>query len=103
MAAIFVTEFVMLEGDASVKLGRTELQGLEYVRTRRDMLTSGMYMEAGVYKVSEEFLHALANSKGTVRLYLPASESEDQKIKATAGKFSKLEDYIAETKAALGL
>jgi len=102
MAVIFIDEFVFVEGDASIKIGKRELQNLEYVATRRDVVVGGM-MEAGVYKVNEEMLHQIANSDGGIRLYLAASESEDRVIKANASRFSDLEDYIAETKTVLGL
>ena len=103
MAVVFVKEFVFVEGDASIKIGKSELQTMEYVTTRRDIVYGAGMMEAAVFRVSEELLHKLANSDGTVRLYLPAAESKDREIKATASKFSKLDEYIAETKLALGL
>lgn len=103
MAVIFVKEFVFVEGEGRIEIGKKALQNMEYVTTRRDIVYGAGMMEAAVFRVSEELLHQLANSDGTVRIYLPATESKDRVIKATAGKFSELDEYIAETKEVLGL
>lgn len=102
MAVVFVDEFVFVEGDARIEIGKENTQNLEYVTTRRDVVPGGL-MEAGVFKVSEELLHDIANSDGGIRIYLPASEGEEQRIKANDSRFSDLEEYIAETKTVLGL
>lgn len=102
MAVIYVDEFVFVEGDARLEIGKNEPRTLEYVNTRRDVV-GGSMMEAGVFKISEEVLHEIANADGGIRIYLPALESEELRIKANDSRFSGLEDYIAETKAALGL
>lgn len=102
MAVVFIDEFIFLEGDGRIEIGKKEPQVLEYVTTRRDVVSRGM-MEAGVFRVDEELLHDIANSDGGIRIYMPASEGEEQKIKANDSRFSDLERYIAETKAALGI
>lgn len=102
MAVIFLKEFVFVEGDARIEVGKNEPRTLEYVQTRRDV-TGGQMMEAGVFKISEDLLHEIANADGGIRIYLSALESEERRIKANDSRFSGLDDYIVETKAALNL
>ncbi len=103
MAVVFVKDFVMVEGDASIRIGKGEIHNLEYVNTHRDITPGGMMMEAAIYRVSEELLQILGNSSGRIRFRLSASEAKDQEIKAMGGNFSELDEYIAETKATLGI
>ena len=102
MAVIYIDEFVLVEGDARIKIGKNEPRTLEYVKTSRDV-SGGKMVEAAVFLTSEDVLHEIANSSRAIRIYLPAAEAEDQVIKANDSRFDGLEDYIAETKAAVGL
>ena len=101
--AVFIEDFVMLEGDARVKIRGHDEQTLEYVSTTRDIAPEDLVMEAAVYKVSEELLLQLADASGKVRFYLPANEAEEQYIKVQSVQFKELVDFVAETKAAIGL
>lgn len=103
MIAVFLDEFAMIEGDATVKPGKgTEIQSIEHITTRRDMTPEGLMMEAPFYKVSEELLHDLGKAKGKVRFWLTASLLKDEEVEVAAGLFSDIEAYIAETKTVLG-
>ena len=101
--AIFVEEFVMLEGDARVKIRGHDEQTIEYVSTTRDVAPDDLVMEAAAYKVSEELLLQLADASGKVRFYVPALEAEELEIRVQSVQFRELVDYVAETKAAVGL
>jgi len=101
--AIYVEEFVMLEGDARVKIRGHEEQTIEYVSTTRDIAPDDLVMEAAVFKVSEELLLQLADASGKVKFYVPALEAEELEIRVQSVQFKELADYVAETKAAVGL
>lgn len=103
MVAAFVDDWVMIEGDARIKIGKGEVQTIKHLITHKDIVDGGGLMEAAVYAVSEDMLHEIADSSGSVRLWLPALESEERKVKVWSGRFSKLNEFIAETKSVLGL
>lgn len=103
MVVIFLDEFAMVEDDAKVKIGKGEKQNMKFVTTHRDITPEGLVMEAAVYQVSEELLHNLSNADGKVRFYLAASQAKEQQVPVVASRFSKLDEYVAETKSALGL
>lgn len=103
LIAVFLDEFVMIEGDATVKPGRGEIQSIEHVTTRRDMTPEGLLMEAPIYRVSEELLRELGNSRGKIRFWLAASESKDKEVEVAASLFSDIDEFIDETKAKLDI
>ena len=104
MIAVFLEEFAIIEGESTVKPGRgEELQTIAHVTTRRDMTYEGRMMEAPIYKVSEDLLHQLGKAKGKVRFYLAADSKKDIEIEVAASLFSDIEEYISETKTALGV
>jgi len=104
MIAVFLDEFAMIEGDATVQPGkRKEIQSIEYVTTHRDMTPEGLMMEAPIYKVSEKLLHELGEAKGKVRFWLAGSSSKDEEVEVAAGLFSDIDAYISETKTELGV
>jgi hypothetical protein len=104
MIAVFLKEFAMLEGEATVKPGRGEdAQAIEYVATRRDMTYEGLMMEAPIYKLSEDLLHQLGKAKGKVRFFLVGESKKEIEVEVAASLFSDIEDYIAETKTELGV
>ncbi len=104
MIVVFLDEFAMIEGDATVKPGKGgEIQSIEYVTIRRDMTPGGRLMEAPIYRVSEELLHELGKAKGKARFWLAASSSKDIEVEVAARLFSGIDEYIAETKAKLGV
>ncbi len=103
MIVVFMDEFAMLEGDATVQPGRGEdKQSLKYVITRRDMTPEGQMMEAPIYEVSEELLHKLGNARGKARFFLAGNAiTKDREVEVAASLFSDIEAYIAETKSEL--
>lgn len=103
MIAVFLDEFAMIEGDATVKPGKGEIQIIEHLTTQRDMTPAGLMMEAPIYQVSEELLRELGNAKGKVRFWLSASEAKDGEVEVevAASLFSDIDEYIAETKTEL--
>lgn len=105
MIVVFMDEFAMIEGNATVKPGRgEEIQSIEYVTTRRDMTWEGLMMEAPLFKVSEQLLHEFGNARGKVRFWLPGTAiKKDKEIEVAAGLFSDIEAYISETKTELGV
>ena len=103
MFAVFVEEFVLIEGDAKFQVDKGEIRTLKHVNTHRDLTTDGLLMEAPIYSIDEALLHEIKNSGGKVRFWLTATESKDIEIDVWTRKFSKLDEYIAETKATLGL
>lgn len=103
MIAVFLEEFAMIEGDATVRAGRGEIQSIKHVTTHRDMTPEGKMMEAPIYLVSEAQLREFGNSRGKIRFWLSASDSEDEEVKVAASLFSDIEAYIAETKTELSV
>lgn len=101
--ALYMEDFVMVEGDATFKVRGNELQTIEYVTTARDVAPDDLIVEAAVYKISEEQLLQLANAGGKVKFTVPAAEAKDQVVKVQAVQFKEIPEYIAETKAAVGL
>jgi len=103
MIVVFMDEFAMLEGDATVQPGKgKDKQSMKYVITRRDMTPEGLMMEAPIYKVSEELLHELGNARGKVRFFLAGTAiRKDKEVEVAAGLFSDIEAYIVETKSEL--
>ena len=93
----------MVEGDAKFKVRGHELQTIEYVTTARDVAPGDQVVEAAVYKISEEQLLQLADASGKVKFTVSAAEAKDQVIKVQSVLFKELPEYIAETKAAVGL
>ena len=104
MIVVFMDEFAMLEGDATVQPGKgKDKQSMKYVITRRDMTPEGLMMEAPIYKVSEKLLNELGEAKGKVRFWLAGSSSKDEEVEVAAGLFSDIDAYISETKTELGV
>ena len=105
MIAVFLDEFAMIEGDATVQPGkRKDIQSIEYVTTHRDMTPEGLMMEAPIYRVSEQLLHELGEAKGKVRFWLAGNSSKkDEEVEVAAGLFSDIDAYISETKTVLGV
>jgi hypothetical protein len=104
MIVVFMDEFAMIEGNATVKPGRgEEIQSIEYVTTRRDMTWQGLMMEAPLFKVSEQLLHDLGKANGKVRFWLSGSAiRKDKEVEVAAGLFSDIEAFITETRTELG-
>lgn len=102
MIAVFLDEFAMIEGEAIARTKKGEEHKLEYVTIRRDMLHTGKVMEAPIYLVSEELLHDLSSAKGKVRFWLAALDTKDVEVEVAASLFSRIDDYIAETKSTMG-
>ena len=100
--ALFLEDWIMLEGDAKVKVGKSDIQTIPYVNTHRDITADNRLMEAGVYLVSEELLMEMNQSGGKITFWLPANDTEEQEIKFLALRFSKLDEFIEEAKTTLG-
>jgi hypothetical protein len=103
MIAIFVDDWLMLEGDASIQMGDDKVRELKYITSHKDLTEQGALMEAVTFLVSEELLLEMQSSKGTFRITLPAKEADDLELKFWAKRYKKLDKFIAETKAALGI
>lgn len=105
LIAVFLEEFVNIEGDAKVITKKGEKRSIEYISTQRDMTPEGFMMEAPVYLVSEAMLRELGNSSGKVRFLLPAAYAKggEVEVKVAASVFSDIDEYIAETKSVLSI
>jgi hypothetical protein len=103
MVAIFVDDWVMLEGDASIQMGDDKVRELKYITSHKDLTEQGALMEAVTFLVSEELLLEMQSSKGTFRITLPAKEADDLELKFWTKRYKKLDKFIAETKAALDI
>lgn len=102
MVGVFVTDALILEGNARIKIGDGDIQELEYISTHRDVTPQDMLLEAVVYKISEEQLRQFGTAGGYIRFFLPSEESDELEIKFWTKRFSDIEEYIAETKETLG-
>jgi hypothetical protein len=103
MLAFYIKDWLMLEGDAKIKMGDSEIQTIPYVTTRKDITSTEELIEAVVYRPSEELLWELDESSGMIKFWLPSSEGEELEVKFRAMRFKNLDKFIAETKETLGL
>ena len=103
MIAVFLEDWLMLEGDASIQMGDDKVRELKYVTSHKDLTEQGALMEAVTFMVSEELLLEMQSSKGTFRITLPAKEADDLELKFWAKRYKKLDEFIAETKSRLGI
>ena len=102
MIAVFLDDFVMIEGDAKVKPGKGKMLSIKHFTTHRDVTPEGLMMEAPIYLVTETQLRELGSAKGKVRFYLSASDSKDEEeVEVAASLFSDIDAYITETKTVL--
>jgi hypothetical protein len=102
MVAVFLKkDFAMVSGDSRVTTKSGETFELEYISTRRDLTLDRRMMEAPVYLVSEELLHALSNTKGKVRFWLSAEKPKELEVEFSSGLFEDLDAYVAETRTVL--
>ena len=104
LIVVFLDEFAIIEGPATVKTKKGEKQTIEHLTTQRDMTPGGRMMEAAIYKVSEELLRELGNAKGKVRFWLKGKQiKKDKEVEVAASLFSDLGEYIDETKTELSV
>jgi len=101
VAVFFKKDFAMVEGDSRVTLKGGETFDLKYVSTRRDLTLDRRMMEAPVYLVSEDLLHALSNARGKVRFWLTAENPKEVEAEFSSGLFEDLDAYVAETRMVL--
>lgn len=102
LIVVFMDEFAIIEGPATVKIKGGKKHTIEHMTTQRDMTPSGRMMEAPIYKVSEELLRELGHAKGKVRFWLRGEEiKKDKEVEVAASLFSDMDAYIEETKTEL--
>ncbi len=104
LIVVFMDEFAIIEGPATVKTKGGEPHTIEHIKTQRDMLSSGRMMEAAIYTVSEELLHELGQASGKVRFWLQGEEiKKDKEVEVAASLFSDMDAFIEETKTELAI
>lgn len=104
LIAVFLDEFAIIEGPATVKIKGSKKHTIEHITTQRDMTPDGRMMEAAIYRVSEELLHELGSAKGKVRFWLQGEEiKKDKEVEVAASLFSDMDAYIEETKTELSI
>lgn len=104
LIVVFLEEFAIIEGPATVKAKKVKKQTIEHIKTQRDMTPGGKMMEAAIYRVSEELLRGLGNSSGKVRFWLKGEEvKKDVEVEVAASLFGDIGEYIDETKTELGV
>lgn len=101
VAVFFKKDFAMIEGDSRVTLKGGETFDIKYVSTRRDLTYDRRMMEAPVYIVGEDLLHALSSAKGKVRFWLTAEKPKEVEVEVSSGLFEDLDAYVAETRTVL--
>lgn len=102
LIAVFVKDFAIIEGPATVELKNGDQYKIEHIKTQRDMTPEGRLMEAAIYTVSEDLLHELGNAKGKVRFYLQGEAIRKSiEVEVAASMFDDLDAYITETKTRL--
>lgn len=103
MVAIFLDEdWKMIEGDGKLRFKDDTVLDLEYATTHRDLTEQGRLMEAAFYMVGEDVLEKIGSSKGSMYFHLP-SEQGELELKFWTKRFKEMDDFIAETKATVGL
>jgi hypothetical protein len=103
MLAVFLDEeWLMMEGDASVRFKDDTVFELDYVTTHRDLTEKGRLMEAAFFKVEEDLLRKIGSSKGSMYFNVP-NEKDGLELKFWTKRFKDMDDFLAETKAAVGL
>ena len=101
---VFMDEFAIIEGPATVKTKGGKPHTIEHIKTQRDMLSSGRMMEAAIYTVSEELLRELGQASGKVRFWLQGEEiKKDKEVEVAASLFSDMDAFIEETKTELAI
>lgn len=104
LIVVFLDEFAIIEGPATVKIKGSKKQLIEHVKTQRDMTPGGRMMEAAIFKVSEELLRELGSARGKVRFWLQGEEiKKDIEVEVAASLFSDMDAYLTETKTALSI
>jgi hypothetical protein len=103
MLAVFLNEeWLMMEGDASVRFKDDSVFELDYLTTHRDLTEQGRLMEAAFFEVEEDLLRKIGNSKGSMYFNVPA-EKGDLELKFWTKRFKDMDAFLAETKATVGL
>ncbi len=103
MLAIFLNEeWMMMEGDSSVRFKDDTVFELDYVTTHRDLTEQGRLMEAAFFKVGEDLLRKIGNTKGSMYFDIP-TEKGNLELKFWTKRFKDMDAFLAETKAAVGL
>lgn len=104
LIVVFMDEFAIIEGPATVQTKGGKKHTLEHISTQRDMVSSGRMMEAAYYKVSEELLRELGQAKGKVRFWMQGEDiRKDKEVEVAASLFSDMDAYIEETKTKLAV
>jgi len=103
MLAFYIEDWLMLEGDAKIKMGDGEVKTIPYVTTRKDITSTEQLIEAVVYRPSEELLREISEAGGMIKFWLPSTLGEELEVKFRAMRFKNLDKFVDETKETLGL